>query len=85
MILELLGLLGTTLYAVACVPLAYQALRTRQAAEVPGFLSWTLFIANVCFSIYLFASFGVHVPFFLVLLEVVCWGVILWMRYFPSR
>jgi hypothetical protein len=82
--LEALGLLGTILYASACVPLAWKAVRDG-LVTVPPATSWTFFAANCAFATYCFGSFGVHLPFFLVLVEVVCWGTVLKYTYFPRR
>lgn len=83
-VLEVLGLLGTILYATACVPLAWRAVEDGMVA-VPLATSWTFFAANLCFGTYCFGSFGVHLPFFLVAVEVLCWGTVVWYTYFPRR
>jgi len=44
---------------------------------------WLLAVSLTLYSIYLFGSFGAHLPFWFMIVELVCWSIALSYHYFP--
>jgi len=80
---ELIGLLGGALFAVGCMPVAWKAIRTGKSVGTPLSTMWLLAVSLTLYSIYLFGSFGAHLPFWFMIVELVCWSIALWYHYFP--
>ena len=83
MIFELIGLVGGAIFAVGCVPMAYKTWRAGRSLGTPLETQWLLFWGCVLYSIYLFGAFGMQLPFWFLVIEVVSWGVALVYYYFP--
>jgi len=81
--IELIGLLGGLLFAIGCLPIAYNALCTGKTGGAPLTTKWLLFTALILYAVYLFLQFGSHLPFWFLVAEMFCWGVDLWYHYFP--
>jgi len=80
---ELIGLLGGALFAVGCMPVAWQSIKTGKSVGTPLTTMWLLAISLTLYSVYLFGTFGAHLPFWFMIVELVCWSVALWYHYFP--
>ena len=85
MIYELIGLLGGALFAVGCVPMAYRTWLAGHTLGTPIETQWLLFWGCVLYSVYLFGAFGMQLPFWFLIIEVVSWGVALWYYYWPKQ
>src|ERR1051326_5392561 len=83
--LDILGFAGNVGYASACVPMAWDTWRKGSDIGNSALTILTFTIANYCFATYLFGTFGVRWPYFLLVLEAICWSIALWYHYFPRR
>lgn len=82
---ELIGLIGGALFAAGCVPVALKAVWTGRSVDTPLSTMWLLFTALIFYCYYLFHAFGPQLPFWFLMIELVCWGTALWYHYFPRR
>lgn len=83
--IELIGLIGGALFAAGCIPIAWTSVQSGKGVPTPLSTQWLLFIALIFYSAYLFMAFGPHLPFWFLVVEVVCWGIALWYHYLPRR
>ena len=82
---ELIGLLGGALFAVGCMPVAWQSIKTGKSVGTPLTTMWLLAVSLMLYSIYLFGTFGAHLPFWFMIVELICWSIALWYHYFPRH
>lgn len=82
---EWLGLIGGGLFAAGCVPMAYTTWRLGRDVGTPLSTQWLLFVALIFYTLWLFLAFGMHLPFWFLVIELACWGVALWYHYFPRH
>lgn len=83
--LLLLGIVANVLFAIACLPTAWRAVRDGQNPGVPVATCWLLFWALASYTSWQFLQFGFHVPFLVGPIELASWGTVLWFHYFPRR
>lgn len=69
--IEFIGLLGGALFAAGCMPVAWNVLKTGRTGGAPLSTKWLLF--------------GSHLPFWFLVIEIVCWRIDLWYKYFPRK
>src|SRR5262245_38725937 len=84
-VIEWIGFIGGTLFAAACIPMAFYTWRAGRDLGTPLPTQWLLFIACLLYAIYLYGAFGPHLPFAFLLIEVICWGIALWFHYRPRH
>lgn len=83
--IDFVGTIGGGLFALGCTPMAWRTWKAGHDLGTPLETQWLLFVACIVYSMYLFAAFGSHLPFWFLVIEVVCWGVALWYSYFPRK
>jgi hypothetical protein len=84
-VIELIGILGGGLFAFGCFMVACKTVYSGRDTGTPLDTQWSLFLACALYAAYLYASFGSHLPFVFLVIEVICWGVALWYHYFPRK
>lgn len=78
-----LGLVANVLFAISCLPTAWQAYRGGRNPGVPIATVWLLFWALVSYTSWQFLQFGFYLPFLVGPVEIASWGVVLRFHYFP--
>ena len=82
--IDILGLVGTSLFAISGVPTAWQSWTLKETKFIPVTTQWAVFLGSSSMLIYLLAKFGFD---WIVVgdysLTIFCWAVILWFHYFP--
>lgn len=82
---EIIGTVGSILFATACVPMAWKTIRTGGDIGNPISTIWTFVGATLLFGAYLTESLGLTIPVLMLWLEFACWSTALWYHYFPRR
>lgn len=82
-LIEIIGLVGGGLFAAGCVPMAWRTWKAGRDLGTPSSTMHLLFAALVFYCLYLFLGFGAQLPFWFLVIELICWGVALWYHYFP--
>ena len=82
-LIEATGIIGGALFAIGCVPMAVRTWMAGRTLGTPIETQWLLFLGCVLYSIYLFGAFGIQIPFWFLVIEVVSWGVALRYYYWP--
>lgn len=83
--IDLIGLLGGALFAAGCLPMAVKTFIYGRDLGTPLSTQWLLFTALIFYSLYLFLSFGMQLPFWFMVVELASWGAALWYHYFPRK
>jgi len=85
-VIDILGLVGTSLFAISGVPTAWQSWSLKETKHIPVTTQWAVFIGASSMLTYLLAKFGFD---WIVLgdyvVTILSWAVILWFHYFPKK
>jgi len=83
--LDLLGLVGSLLFGIAVVPMAWKSIQNGNSDGIPDSAMWLFWTACVTYYTWLFLAFGFHLPFVIGIVETGCWSTVIYYRYFPRR
>lgn len=83
--IDIIGAVGSFLFAVACVPMAIATVRAGDAMVKDRSTIWIFVFATLLFGIYLIGKTGINIPSMTIVVEFICWKIVAWYSYFPNH
>ena len=83
--IDIIGAIGSILFAAACVPMAIATVRAGDAMVKDRATIWIFVLATFMFGIYLIGKTGINIPSMTIILEFICWKIVAWYSYFPNH
>lgn len=81
-IILICGLIGNLGFGFSAITLAWATYKTGRAAT-PKHTSWLFWSACVAFTISLIGQYGFNWLFSVLIVETICWSIVLWYTYWP--
>ena len=84
MIIQLLGIIGSLLFAVCGIPPAYQTVKAGRVVGAMISTSWMIFLGGIAMYSYLLLTYGFDWILSLNYIStIISWGILVWYHYFP--
>jgi hypothetical protein len=83
-LLNIIGAIGSFLFAAACIPMAASTVYQGDAVVKDRATIWIFVFATLFFGVYLVGKTGINIPSLTIFVEWVCWMIVAKYSYFPD-
>lgn len=82
--LNIIGAIGSFLFAAACVPMAASTIYSGDAVVKDRATIWIFVFATLFFGVYLVGKTGINIPSATIFVEWLCWMIVAKYSYLPD-